>query len=310
MLRRLHDLWKVGRSQNPPTRPRVVLAVGDSISDTKAYITDASFDCALPDFSFEAGYRLLGQPGTFETVRTAKSGATARWGQEVVSDDTWWREVRPEVATVAFGTNELWSGDDSLDSYARNLRGIVDRLAERGVLPVLVTPPPGLFRPAGPREVCGRRIEPAERAYEVADFADVVRQVAAERSLPVVDVYRRFIGFDRPQAVPTVWRALGICRDPSDERTCDRSLWWRTLLGDVAHPCARRCPPGVDIRGMDLRTDAILRMYRYLERAAMERCRGARPPPAPDGYRWDPADPLASLRSGPDRSYCPDPVLE
>ncbi|MFZ5785896.1 MAG: SGNH/GDSL hydrolase family protein [Acidobacteriota bacterium] len=281
VMRLLHDLWARGRAADPPTRPKVVMAVGDSISMTIAMISVPQFVCCLPDFDFYSGYRLLGQPSTFETVQTALEGQTAAWGVEVLSTEPWYDQMRPEVATVMFGTNEMWSGNEGLEQYVATMRDLVDLLLARNVIPILMTPPPGTYPMSAEREICGEYCA-VTRNYETEDYAEVVRGLAAERLLPLVDVHQLFLDFDRPG--------------------------WEALLADGVHPCLDDCPSPVAPTGTQVRDDALLQMYKFVEARVMTRCPGSTEPPAPAGYVWNDDDVLGNFRGAPPHSYCPDPV--
>ena len=289
VMRLLHDLWRRGQSSTSPPRPKVVMAVGDSISESVAYLTVRSFDCLLPDFSFADGYRLLGQSGSFfETVETAMSGETAAWGRTVIEGGAWYDAIRPEVATVMFGTNELWGGDEGLAQYVEDMRAIVDGLLQRSVVPILVTVPPGTYAVVTGRTICGSWCEPTVPSYSTDDFAQAVRDLAAERLLPLVDLHRRFTDFDRPR--------------------------WQELLSDGVHPCFLNseepdCPAGVEVGGCEARDDAVLRMYKWLEAWALGRCDRHVPPPEPAGYSWSDGDVLSNFSGASPRTYCPDPVV-
>ena len=284
VLRLLHDQWAQSMASTTPPRPKVVMALGDSISESMAYLSASSFDCELPDFDFTDGYRLVGQPDLWDTPRTAASGETAEWGLGVLQDTEWYEQIRPEVVTVMFGTNELWGGWQGLDQYMQNMRAIVDELLDRGVIPLLLTLPPGTYEMTRDREICEQWCERLTPNYETEHYAQAVRDLAAERLLPLVDVHRRMTEFDRPD--------------------------FSALLSDGVHPCRTTdCRPGAAPGGAFLRDDAVLRMYKYLEWTVMTRCPGAEPPEAPPGYRWDPEDRGANFAGAAPRAYCPDPYI-
>jgi lysophospholipase L1-like esterase len=283
VIRLLYDLWVRGRQSALPTRPRVVMPLGDSISATLAYITARSFECSLPDFTFDAGYRLVGQPGTWDVVLAALGNTTAEWGRSVVEAEDWYQEIRPEMATVMFGTNELWNGNQGLESYVTHMRAIVDRLLEHYVIPILITLPPGTYRIRSAREICGEWCADLAVNYHTEDFAQAVRDLAAERLVPLVDLHRRYVEYDKGS--------------------------WGALLSDGVHPCHQDCLPGVEHTGAEIRDDAVLRMIKFLEARALDRCPGSLPPPEPPGYQWDDEQVLSNFIGAEPKSYCPDPVV-
>jgi lysophospholipase L1-like esterase len=282
VTRLMYDLWKQGQQEARPPRARVVMALGDSISATHHYITARAFGCELPDFPFDGGYRLVGQPETWDTVITATGSTTAEWGRRLLESGEWYRSIRPEMATVMFGTNELWNGSEGLETYVTHMRAIVDRLLERRVIPILVTLPPGTYPIFNARTICGQWCPDLAVNYRTGDFAQAVRDLAAERLVPLVDLHRRFTEYGKDS--------------------------WGSLLSDGVHPCHQDCPPGTEITGCQLHDDAVLRMIKFLEARALDRCPGSGPPPRPPGYRWNDADVLSNFRGAVARPYCPDPV--
>lgn len=124
--------------------------------------------------------------GELERVRdvvlnTAVSGTRIT---EILDD--WDRRVaswRPDVVTLMIGTND--AADDNPDQfvspteYAASLRDFVTRVRSLGAIPVLQTPPAIDIRNA------------PERA-RIGDFADAVRQVAADEDTILVDQYAHF----------------------------------------------------------------------------------------------------------------------
>lgn len=78
-----------------------------------------------------------------------------------------------DVVLVMYGTNDAKDGLDGLETYERNLREIVERFERSGAQVVLQVPPTIRAIPAG-RE-------------HIAHYRDVVRKLAAEKGLVLVD---------------------------------------------------------------------------------------------------------------------------
>ena len=107
---------------------------------------------------------------------------------------------RPDVATVMFGGNdagfyrpETDGFDDTprvtADDFRTTLSRIVDRIARAGITPVLLTPPPMTER------YWGADLEPYRRNginFLVSAYAQVVRDIANQRGIALVDVYAAF----------------------------------------------------------------------------------------------------------------------
>ncbi len=97
---------------------------------------------------------------------------TIRWADENV--DTWLRKLRPEVANIMFGTNDLGSLD--VDEYRSKTRRVVKKCLDGGTIVILNTAPP--------------KHGQAEKA---ATFAKAVRGVAAELKVPLVDFHAEIL---------------------------------------------------------------------------------------------------------------------
>lgn len=78
-----------------------------------------------------------------------------------------------DVVFVMFGTNDATHGEDGVEHFRRGLTEIVDRFEQSGATVVLQVPAP-------------IRAEPSGRAA-IEQYRDVVRELAAERGLLVVD---------------------------------------------------------------------------------------------------------------------------
>jgi lysophospholipase L1-like esterase len=212
------------------THPCEIQVVGDSISEAFNYLNPLTTDANYPDMAYAAPThcRIFGQPSIFFDVpQTAASGMTAGWGLEGIGGWGGVRSLRypmayvdrdqgrqpigdasayPEIATIMYGTNDLrvymrdvypWDHDarhevQSRDVYTGQLRAIAEWFLARGVVPVLMTMPPGTydaytFRPEGDSwgDRAGRPLG------EV--WVQSVRDLGREMHVPVLDLNRAFL---------------------------------------------------------------------------------------------------------------------
>jgi len=107
---------------------------------------------------------------------------------------------KPDVVTVMFGGNEAGfyrpetngfadTPRVSRDEFQAALGTIVDRLRAVGITVVLMTCPPMTER------YWGMHLEPYRRHginFLVKDYAQTMRDVAAEKKIPLIDVYEAF----------------------------------------------------------------------------------------------------------------------
>lgn len=95
-----------------------------------------------------------------------QSGRTIDWADENVA--AWLKKLDPEVVLILFGTNDMRDGNAA--DYGRKLRSVVRRCLDNGSVVILTTPPPRSGMEA-----------------KSVQFAEAVRQVAAELRVPLID---------------------------------------------------------------------------------------------------------------------------
>lgn len=100
------------------------------------------------------------------------SGQTAAWGLKNV--DNWMATLKPEVALIMFGTNDIRRG--SIEVYERNLRTLIQNCLDNGVVVILSTIPP-------------------MHGFDdkVRQTVEAQRKVAADMNVPLVDFYAHVI---------------------------------------------------------------------------------------------------------------------
>lgn len=81
-----------------------------------------------------------------------------------------YRLVRPSIAIIMFGTND--SGYRTAESFAQDMQTIIDHTIETGIIPIISTIP---NRP--------------DVAQQVIRFNDVIRQLALENNIPLIELY-------------------------------------------------------------------------------------------------------------------------
>lgn len=101
------------------------------------------------------------------------------------------KEVKPTVIVICYGLNESFDGDAGLDRFRKGYSKLLDDLATTKARFVLMTPIP-LEDSLGAKPA-------AERNAMLSKYCDVVRTLAVERKLLVVDLFAKFN--DRPSAI-------------------------------------------------------------------------------------------------------------
>jgi hypothetical protein len=190
-------------------RKGVLVNLGDSITYSMAYFAPLQFkkqnmSPAMAEAFETVDGRMRKECYRWKGVdRGNMSGKTAAWALKQV--DGWLTELKPEVAIVMFGTNDIRRG--SVDQHAANLRKLVQRCLDKGVVVILSTIPPM----AGHEE-------------KVDQAAAAQRKIAAELNVPLIDFHAhvlnrrpkdwngklpRFAGFSRWE-VPTLISQDGV----------------------------------------------------------------------------------------------------
>jgi acyl-CoA thioesterase-1 len=91
---------------------------------------------------------------------------------------------RPDVTSIMMGMNDCVDGGAGREDYRRNLLALVDAIEARASLLLLHTPNP--IRPGSD----------AERT-DLAQYAEIVHEVAAERNVLLVDHYESWMAQER-----------------------------------------------------------------------------------------------------------------
>ena len=153
----------------------VLMHLGDSITYSMAYFAPLQYagDAKMSPATREAlnlinGYMKKdcyrwkgGEKGNY-------SGQTASWGRE--NADKWTDSLKPEVALIMFGTNDIRRG--SVEVHEKNLRALVRTCLDNGVVVILSTIPPmhGFDE-------------------KVRETVEVQRKLAIDMKVPLIDFY-------------------------------------------------------------------------------------------------------------------------
>jgi len=154
-------------------------AFGDSITVTLAFWTPLLYKRANAPADMEDAFALvkghLAQPcwRDWKGPRFGNEGTkTTRWALDHVEE--WLKSLNPEAVVVMFGTNDL--NDMDAARYARNMRELTDKCLANGTIPILTTIPPR-----------------HGRAEKAAAFAKIVRDLAGELKVPLIDYHAEIL---------------------------------------------------------------------------------------------------------------------
>lgn len=223
-------------------KPGTLALFGDSITVTKAfwaplaYAKDVPPEVAKP---LEVVKKHM-LPECWDKWRGGgfgnESGQTAAWADENLKG--WLEKHNPECAVILFGTNDVGRSDEK--TYDKQMRSVVEKCLKNGTIPILTTIPPR----AGQEE-------------KAKGFAEVVRKIAADHKLPLID-YRAEVLKRRPDD----WNgSLPQFKDTKDVYQVP------TLIsGDGVHPSypskhADYSADALKHNGYQLRSVLTLQMY-------------------------------------------------
>jgi hypothetical protein len=181
---RVRELVAVGRARGQ--RHDVVAKLGDSITESRAFL----FECgdgqlhpgAFPELADTVRYftRTVLDADGFNALTRGSLSAVGGWSVADALDGgdaapllAEVRAIRPQWAIVMYGTNDLERVD--AETFRAQLGRALALLEDQGVVPVVSTIPPRADDPA--------------RAARVPAFNDVIRALARERHVPLVDYW-------------------------------------------------------------------------------------------------------------------------
>ncbi len=157
-------------AEAPPARkPRVALAGDSTVTTTAGW--GAAFE------------KLLGPRG--ECVQLARGGQSSK----SFRDSGMWKKViesKPDYVLIQFGHNDMPGKGpnretDPATTYPENLTRFVDEARAIGAKPILVT------------SMARRTFDQGKIRGELAPWADAAKKVAAEKKVPLVDLFARSV---------------------------------------------------------------------------------------------------------------------
>lgn len=175
--------------------PLRIVAFGDSITNGAGLPEEAEGAAFREIVQRELAER-LGTP--VEVVNAGVNGDVVTLAVDRIDDDVLAHD--PDIVTIMFGGNEAGfyrpetngfadTPRVSLKAFEATVGKIVDRLQAKGITVVLMTCPPMTER------YWGMHLQPYQEHginFLVKDYAQAMREVAAQKGVALVDVYRRF----------------------------------------------------------------------------------------------------------------------
>jgi len=173
------------RALHPGLSDRAFMKVGDSTVESRAYLTCLAEELDLGEREALATtlshFRSERARGADPFRRRSEASAVGWSARHVLSGrrSALVRELtamRPRFALVSFGTNDV--EDRAPHRFAHRMWRIVDRLLERGVIPVLST--------------AGGRADDRESDRWIPRYALITRGLAQGRGVPLLDMNREW----------------------------------------------------------------------------------------------------------------------
>lgn len=160
-------------------QPGTLALFGDSITVSLAFWAPLAYECRNVPPELAHALDVIKhhmRPECWREWRGPEFGnegrTTVRWARQHIDD--WLKRLNPETAVIMWGTNDL--NDLSEEEYRNTLKEIVKRCLDNGTVVILTTIPP--------------RHGWEEKATR---FADIIRQVAGEFRVPLVDYHAEIL---------------------------------------------------------------------------------------------------------------------
>ena len=191
---------------------------GDSITVTLAFWTPLLYSRKNAGEEMEQAYQLVKQYLKKECWRNWKGPQfgnegrmTIRWAHENI--DKWLAHLKPEVALIMFGTNDLTSV--GLEEYEKKTREVVQKCLDNGTVVILSTIPPrhGLAEKAALYANAVRKIARQMKAPLVDYHSEILKRRPADWD-GAMDKFAQYKGYD----VPTLLARDGV--HPSNPKDC------------------------------------------------------------------------------------------
>ena len=157
---------KLRNIHNKSNREKTILNVGDSISYSMAFMWPMRWN--KPGLTINEGYKYI------DKNTAAHSDMKSNWGKKVIGSAL--KSIKPEVATILFGTNDILKNDNP-GKYYSNMEHIIDSCLKQGTIPILLTIPPTTLKPID----------------TVKTFNYQLRELARLKKIPVLDVFQMFV---------------------------------------------------------------------------------------------------------------------
>ncbi|MEA3477030.1 MAG: GDSL-type esterase/lipase family protein [Bacteroidota bacterium] len=125
--------------------------------------------------------------GGVEVISAGSAGNTAADGADRLEDDV--LSHSPDYVLVMFGMDDALAGVEA-DKFREDLKKIVTRIEEEKVNVVLITPPPISER----MTINCTMDELRQRQAHLTRLVQVIRNLAKEKSLPLIDFHQYFLG--------------------------------------------------------------------------------------------------------------------
>lgn len=224
----VYEIYQVG--QNLGNRANAFVKVGDSMTHDSRFLTpigQGQYDLgdkygyleSVIEYykdSFARGSAAVVNGWRAESVLTGKPRVGGGCFQEESPLSCEYRLAKPALAVIMLGTNDAASGIRPAD-YEKSLRLVIEVSEAGGVIPILTTIPP-----------MNRKT-----AYPVTHYNDVVRRLALESEVPLIDYWaalQKLPGYGLSSDGVHPWSSYGGAADFSEKNLARAGITVRNLL--------------------------------------------------------------------------------
>jgi len=220
------------KARDVSTAPVLIVALGDSV--TQGVMEHQFLDGgAVYHRQLQTWLESFYPTTSFSTINAGVSGGTAASALNRLERDV--SPHQPDLVLVAFGLDDCLAGTAGLDAFTRALLEIINPLRDGTSADIVLPTPPFMARRSN------FRIHPDHAAMAEAIianqnngvlslYAEAIREVATDRQVLLVDVYREWSRLAEDGLDTDMWLINGLNHPDTRGHALAATLIFHTLL--------------------------------------------------------------------------------
>ena len=159
-----------------------VVLLGGTLVERDAHESFIETAITLANAEKNIKFRNLGWSG--DTVKGESRGYFSPKGYKDLHSKV--QEAKPSVIILNYGANAAWGGDAGLAGFESDYKKLIDDLVAKTKARII------LFTPIKHEKLSAPYPDPAAFNNDLAKYSIVVEKIAAERKIPLVDLFNKF----------------------------------------------------------------------------------------------------------------------